>query len=461
MYRSFISWRYLVSRRTNLIGITGIFVAVGALILILSIMTGFLDEARSQVRGSMSDMLVSPITLPRKAGDGRVVPRTPDRLLEVLAGDDRIQGVAPHLSWAGMLTPTGRDSDLATVFLGSSQVGDLPLVQLVGIDHELEFAATELREALTVEPTLDKFGSPKGRRVENPDDPFADPPEYRRRGAPKPVVLVGEQLYHRMQLQRGQLVEIATIVPGDGQTATNNGKFVVGGTFRSGANELDGERVYMDRASLTDLLGGVHEYSEVLIQLKDYDRDAVAVRDELRHSLSLLGLVRGHPNEVRTWEEFNQTLLGAIENERSLMGIMLSLVLVVAGFCIFAILSMMVIEKKRDIGILTALGATRRGVLVLFLMVAFWDALVGTIFGTIAGVWLALRVDPIERWLSENFGIEIFNRDVYLFDHIPSRVDPVSVAMIVVGAFLCTLLFAAIPAWNAARTDPLQALRYE
>ena len=65
MYRSFLSWRYLVSRRTNLIGITGIFVAVGALILILSIMTGFLDEARTQVRGSMSDLLVSPIHLPR------------------------------------------------------------------------------------------------------------------------------------------------------------------------------------------------------------------------------------------------------------------------------------------------------------------------------------------------------------------------------------------------------------
>lgn len=461
MYRSFLSWRYLVSRRTNLIGITGIFVAVGALILILSIMTGFLDEARTQVRGSMSDLLVSPIHLPRKSGDGREVPRTPERLLELLAEDERIAAVAPHLTWAGMLTPTGADADLAEAMLGSSQVGDLPLVQLVGIDHEREAVATDFREDLVAEPTLDRIGRPKGKRVEDPDDPFAHPPEYRRRGAPKPVVLVGEQLFHRMQLRRGQLVEIGTIVPTTGQTTTNNGKFVIGGTFRSGANELDGERIYLERAALADLLGDQRQFSEVLVQLHDYDRDAIAVRDDLRHSLALLGLVRGHPNEVRTWEEFNQTLLGAIENERSLMGIMLSLVLMVAGFCIFAILSMMVTEKRRDIGILTALGATRGGVLTVFLLVAFWDALVGTILGTIAGVWMALEIDPIERWLSANFGIQIFNRDVYLFDHIPSRVDPFAVGLIVAGAFLCTLLFAAIPAWNAARTDPLQALRYE
>ncbi len=122
---------------------------------------------------------------------------------------------------------------------------------------------------------------------------------------------------------------------------------------------------------------------------------------------------------------------------------------------------MMVMEKRRDIGILTAIGATRSGVLHVFLLVAFWDALIGTLLGSIAGVWMAYKIDPLERWLSETLGVQIFNRDVYLFDHIPARVEPLGVTLIVTGAFLATLLFAAIPAWNAARTDPIKALRYE
>ena len=143
------------------------------------------------------------------------------------------------------------------------------------------------------------------------------------------------------------------------------------------------------------------------------------------------------------------------------MGIMLSLVLLVAGFTIFAILSMMVTEKRRDIGILTALGATPKGVMELFLLIGFWDALLGASAGAVAGTLLAVRIDPIERWLSSTFGVQIFDRSVYLFDHIPSVVEPLRLALIVLGAFVCALGFAAIPAWRAASLDPLDALRYE
>ena len=166
-------------------------------------------------------------------------------------------------------------------------------------------------------------------------------------------------------------------------------------------------------------------------------------------------------SDVQTWEDYRRELLGAIRNERALMGIMLSLVLLVAGFTIFAILSMMVTEKRRDIGILTALGATPRGVMALFLLIGFWDALLGATAGAAVGTWMAVEIDSIERWLSATFGYEIFDRSVYLFDHIPSVVEPVRVAVIVLGAFTCALAFAAIPAWKAASLDPLEALRYE
>jgi lipoprotein-releasing system permease protein len=211
----------------------------------------------------------------------------------------------------------------------------------------------------------------------------------------------------------------------------------------------------------------------VLVTLNDYKRDGKRVRDELQAELASKGFIYGERDELRTWEEFRKTLLGAIENERVLMAIMLSLVLLVAGFTIFAILSMMVSEKRRDIGVLTALGATRAGVMHVFLMIAFWDALLGATLGAVIGTFGALEIDGIERWLSGSFSnflswitgrewkVEIFDRSIYYFDTIPSVVEPLWVATIVLGAFVCALLFAAIPAWRAARLDPLEALRYE
>ena len=101
MYRYFLSWRYLRSRRTNWIGIVGIFVAVGALILILSIMTGFLEESRKTIRGSLSDLIVSPYL--GHLDDADASAPDPDPLLERLRADPRVEAAAPHLVWFGML----------------------------------------------------------------------------------------------------------------------------------------------------------------------------------------------------------------------------------------------------------------------------------------------------------------------------------------------------------------------
>ncbi|MEO6708747.1 MAG: FtsX-like permease family protein, partial [Planctomycetota bacterium] len=272
------------------------------------------------------------------------------------------------------------------------------------------------------------------------------------------------KLFSNLNLHRGDRIKFATFVEDakrSGQWISQSRDYVVVGTFRSKENEMDMSRVYFDRAEMVDFLSSPRYFSEVLVKLKDYKRDGVKLRAEWAQKLSSKGLIFGYNSEVKTWEQFRHTLLGAIENERVLMGIMLSLVLLVAGFTVFAILSMMVTEKRRDIGILTALGATPRGVMTSFLLIAFWDALIGALLGAIVGTWGALEIDAIEKWLSSTFGVAIFNRDVYLFDTIPSVVEVVPVALIVLGAFVCAILFAAIPAWNAAKLDPLEALRHE
>jgi lipoprotein-releasing system permease protein len=486
VYRSFLSWRYLTSRPTNLIGIVGILVGVGALILILSIMTGFLEENRVAVRGTLSDMVVTP--LQGRAGPGGVVPRDPAELVATLRAEPRIAAAAPQLVWGGIVTQRGERGRDYELLLGSMTHANLLAVQLVGIDvHGLARVLWPARAAVAralggalprmrVQDELDAtafLGSLIGPEGEggwtlappNPLFPFL-PPRARALGRPRAGILVGEQLFRELGLRVGEVLEIGTVVfdPESGEWPPSNREFVIAGTFRTRDNETDQGRMYVDRRELASFLGETREYTQVLVRLRAYERDAATLAPELRESLTERGLVAGVEGgayEVRTWEDFRGVLLRAIENERVLMGIMLSLVLLVAGFTIFAILSMMVTEKRRDIGILAALGATPAGIQQLFLMIAFWDALLGGLLGAVLGTWGAIEIDAIERWLSRTLGIQIFNRDVYLFDHIPSVVNPVWVAAFVLGAFACALLFAAIPAWRAARLDPLAALRYE
>lgn len=458
MYRTFLSWRYMRARRTNWIGISGIFVGVGALILILSIMTGFLEETRNTMRGSLADMILSVPTSPADAGRPA---QEPTELIAALEADERIEAAAAQLVWFGLLMrEDGGTESLFSDPMFSQRAG----VKIVGIDLADELEATELKAALEREP---KYGS----RVFDSSDPFALPPGLQRRGRPRPTILLGDQLFRTHGLSRGQVVQLGTVTQDErGEIKNQNREFVVAGTFRSKDNEMDLSRVLMQREELVRFLSGTaldaeppadaRRFSEVLIKLVDYERDAESLRETLVDDLVARGLLARYA-DLATWEDLRANMIGAIENERVLMGIMLSLVLLVAGFTIFAILSMMVTEKRRDIGILTALGATPRGVMTLFLLIGFWDALVGATAGAGVGIWMALEIDSIEQWLSHRLGVQIFDRDVYLFDHIPSVVEPARVALIVLGAFVCALVFAAIPAYKAASMHPLDALRHE
>lgn len=453
VYKRFLSWRLLRARRTNLIGIAGIFVGVGALILILSIMSGFLAESRKTLRGSLADIIIEPSPLPR--ADGTPLPATPDRLLEVVRDDPRVAAACAQLTWYGLVVRGGRAGALDVQHMTSGRyVG----VELVGVDAQDEAATTGFRESLQRSARL-RGGFP----VADPSRPFDPPPDWRG-DEPWAWCVVGEQLADRHLLHRGAVINVGTMVPDPSgeEVHQSNRKFLVAGTFRSRENEVDLGRIYVDRRELWDFLRCERSYSQILVRLHDYQRDGGAVRADLEQRLAAAGLIRGTGLfEVRTWEQYRGNLLGAIENEKTLMAIMLSLVLIVAGFTVFAILSMLVTEKRRDIGILTALGATPRGILSLFLLIGLWDALVGAFLGAAVGVAAALRIDAIEQWLSRTFGVQIFNRDVYVFDHIPTVVDPFGVALIVLGAFVCTLAFASIPAWRAARMHPIDALRYE
>ncbi len=460
MYKTFLSWRYMRARRTNLIGVIGICVGVGALIMILSIMTGFLEETKKGLRGGLADIIIE--TTQMTARDGTRLSASPAPLLDAVRADPRVEAACAELAWGGMLGLGGRHAEASRDVLSDPQEFSMTVVRLYGIDAKDELATTDLRRTLSPPESKRRAYETVDIPVADIDHPFALPHNYVPEGRPLAACLVGAQMAYHWNLRRGSEIWITTGVPDvqTGEVHANDRRFVVAGTFRSGENEMDLQRIYLERSELADFLSTSVEYSQVLVKLRDYKKNGIATRDELAESLLQKRLILGK-GAVRTWEDFRKSLLGAIENERVLMAIMLSLVVVVAGFTVFAILSMMVTEKRRDIGILSALGATPGGITMLFVLIGFWDTLLGATVGALLGIWLAIKIDPIERFLSSAFGVQIFNRDVYLFDHIPAIVNPLWVGVIVLCTFVVALIFALMPAWKAGRLHPLDALRYE
>ena len=164
---------------------------------------------------------------------------------------------------------------------------------------------------------------------------------------------------------------------------------------------------------------------------------------------------------METWEEKQGPLLSAIAVEKGLLNVLLFMIILVAGFGILAIFSMIVVEKTRDIGILKALGASNGGVMKIFLAYGLLLGTVGALCGTGLGLAITVYINEIEHFITKVTGQEIFSRSTYYFDKIPTDIQPTSVLLVNVGAIAIAVLFSVMPALRAAMLHPVRALRYE
>jgi lipoprotein-releasing system permease protein len=164
---------------------------------------------------------------------------------------------------------------------------------------------------------------------------------------------------------------------------------------------------------------------------------------------------------VRDWTQENEAYFRAVRIEKTMMGLILLLIVAVAVFNIVAALVMVVNDKRTDIAILRTLGLSPRGVLAVFMTQGVLIGWIGTVLGVSLGLALALNVDVIVPFLESTLGFHIMDPDVYYISGIPSEVHPPDVVRIAMAALLLTLVATVYPAYQAARTQPAEALRYD
>jgi lipoprotein-releasing system permease protein len=230
-------------------------------------------------------------------------------------------------------------------------------------------------------------------------------------------------------------------------------ELTVSGIFQTGRNDYDLEYLLVPLhvgQELYELGDGLHG-----LTIRTTDPNRVGqLQEQLLTQLP-------PPLQVLTWIDLNKPIFDAIQMERDVMFIILMFLIVIASFCVMNTLITVTVQKKREIGILKALGATASQIVWVFLAQGMVVGFFGNITGLALGMTLLHYRNEFKDWLSSVLHREIFSPGIYQFSKIPAELVTSDVVTICVSAFIICSVAALIPAWFAARLDPVKALRYE
>jgi lipoprotein-releasing system permease protein len=407
----FIGLRYLRAKRRNhfisfisLISMGGIALGVMVLITVLSVMNGFERELRERILGMISHATIE--------GYERRLPEWQGILDEVRRHPD-VVGAAPYV-------------EQETLIKGRGTAG----AQIRGIDPVLEPEVSQIDEMMR----HDGFQA-------------LEPGEWR--------VMLGAGLAARLGVREGDSVTIfapeiratpAGVVP-------QVRRFEVAGIFEAGVQQYDTALAvvhYQDAQRLFRLQDAV---SGVRLKFDDMMRSR-AIAWDLSDQL-------GGVHRVSDWTQQHANFFRAVQTEKTVMFIILSLIVAVAAFNIISTLVMVVTDKQPDIAILKTMGLGPRRIMAIFMVQGSLIGVIGTLLGIVAGVALALNVEglvaALERFLSTDF----LSAEVYYISDLPSELRGWDVFRFGTLALVLSLLSTIYPAWRAARTEPVEALRHE
>ncbi|MEW6659282.1 MAG: lipoprotein-releasing ABC transporter permease subunit [Thermodesulfobacteriota bacterium] len=408
-FETFVALRYLrgVKRQkgfiswSTLISVAGVAVGVMALIVVIGVMTGFDQDLKKKILSVNAHIIVL------KHGTSLTDYR------QVAARVKTVPGVVddyPFIYTQVMLSAPGNIS------------GGV----IRGLDLE----------------TIRK-GGPRGLEVSK--GRFADLAEAAPGDPPR--IAIGNELSRNLNLNIGDYLNIISPLG----TLTPMGRmprmkpFRVTAIFHSGMYEFDNTLVYTSIPSLQEFLGLGDRVTGLEVEVKDIyaaDRIAAAIQEKL-----------GPQFTTKDWMQMNRSLFSALKLEKIAMFIILTLIILVAAFGVASTLFMMVMKKTKDIAILKSMGATRQSIMQIFILKGMVIGLIGTSIGVGLGLFLC--------GLLKRYEFIKLPRDVYYISTLPVRVDGLDLVFIIGAALAISFVATLYPSWQAARLDPVEAIRYE
>jgi lipoprotein-releasing system permease protein len=419
-YEFFVSFRYLRARRRDafislitLMSMGGVTIGVMTLNIVLAVMTGFEQDLRNRILGFNPHLVLMRY--------GSTIDDYDDVVKRIAALPD-VVAAAPVVQGQAMVSANRGVSG----------------VLIRGADPESARAISDLEDYLTV-GRLDDLGTSR---------PVTFTVDGEEREVELPGVIIGIELGRQLGVFPGDPV---TVLSPEG-TASPIGmvpkmkRFVVVGLFDSGMYDYDTSLMYMGLADAQKFLGLEGQVSGVEARVRNiYKAATVGRRIEAQ-----LG---GFPFRARDWTEVNRNLFAALKLEKVVYFIVLCLIVVVAAFNIFATLTMVVKEKRKDIAVLKSMGASNPSIGRIFMLKGLVIGVVGMVLGNLGGL--------AGCWLLDRYHFVELPKDVFIVSTVPVHIDPANFAVVGAVSVAICLVASLSPAWRAANLVPAEVIRYE
>jgi lipoprotein-releasing system permease protein len=405
-YQLLIALRYLRTKRKHrgisvntLISTGGVAVGVMALLVVLSVMSGFHEDLQRKILGVNAHVVIL---------DYRGAMHDYEDVTEKLKDEKDIVSSAPFIM-GQVLVSSGKRAH--GVFLR-------------GINPEMERKTTDIGRFMK-EGKLENLNSKDGT----------------------PGIIIGSELANSIGVFKGDTINVLSPIGKIGPLGMlpKIKEFRVVGIFEVGMFEYDSNLVLTSLGSAQQFFDMKGDVTGIQLRLADIYK-APLVREYIGEKL-------GFPFYAKDWMQMNRNLFSALKLEKFTMFIILVLIILVASFNIVSTLIMNVIEKKREIAILKAMGATDKGIMTIFVLQGFLIGLLGTIIGVTGGYLLC--------YILNTYQIIKLPADVYYLSHLPVKTKLSDFIAVSTSAIIISLLATIYPAWQAAKLNPVEPLRYE
>ena len=406
-----LSLRYLRSRRREgfisvIAGFSflGIMLGVATLIIVMAVMNGFRKELLDKILGLNGHLLVQPIDSPLT--DWEVVAERISKVQGIRLAAPIVEGQAlasSPFNAAGVLVRGVRSADL----------------------QKLTSIAKNLKQG-----TLDGFDTGQG-------------------------LAIGRRLADNLSVRAGD--NITLVAPKGAVTPMGTTPriktYKVAAVFEIGMSEYDNAIVFMPLPEAQLYFNRAGDVTAIEVYTNNPDRI-----DSFRR---LVTEAAGRSIFMIDWRQRNATFFNALQVERNVMFLILTLIILVAALNIISMLHMLVNAKRKDIAIMRTMGTTQGAVMRVFVITGASIGIVGTIAGFLLGLVVCLNVESIRQFLSWMTRTELFSPELYFLSRLPAQMDTGETTAVVVMALTLSLLATLYPSWRAARLDPVEALRYE